>query len=44
MWVMDADLRFARAHYAQIVDTMCLLDADYRFVRAHYVQIVNTMV
>ena len=40
MWVLDADLRFARVHVANMVDTMRVLDADLSFAMFHYVKIM----
>ena len=33
MWVLDADLSFARVYYVKIVITMWALDADLSFAR-----------
>ena len=43
MWVLDADLSFARVHCVKIVDTMGVLAADSSFARVHYDTIILSM-
>ena len=43
MWVLDADLSFARVNYVKRIGTMYLLEADLSFARVHYIRKVGTM-